>query len=707
MASSSRSRPRSAFTGINFGITESIPFYKMPPALVAFGDQHIGAFPYLLVAPLIVAALLGLFFSRTVPGRQLLAYGGNPQAAELSGIPRERTVVLAHVISGTLAAIAAVLAVAQLGSAQPTIGADWLLLSFAAPIIGGAALTGGYISVLGTMFAVVADRPYRKRHGAGEGRSLLGAVPVGRAHPRRRRPQPLARHQVGDRLMHLSIESVSKSFPGVRALDGVSLDLKAGEIHALMGENGAGKSTLIKIITGVHRPDAGRVLLDGKPVEFRDPRAALAAGIGAVHQERNLIPRFSVGENILLERLPTKGGLVDYDTINREARRFLDLLDRGIDTRVEVRTLSVAQMQIVEIAKALSLEAKILLLDEPTASITDHETAALFAVLQKLRADGVAIVFVSHKLDEVFALADRVTVLRDGKVAAANQPLSAMSRQRLVTLMIGREERVANLKARAPSTAEVVLQTRGLSTSMGHHGIDLVLRKGEILGLYGLVGAGRSELAHAILGGGDITGGEIRHPRRAGPHPGHARGAAPPPDRLRQRRPKAGGADPHALGPRQYRDHDLASPCRSARPDRADAPSRARFCRSLTGSTCARRRSLSRSATLSGGNQQKVSIAKWLAANTEILIIDEPTVGIDIKTKTDLHELIGEIAAGGVSVLLISSDMPEMITLADRILVMHGFRIVGEVENDHRYETTSTAIMSHIHAVEPDAAGAP
>ena len=306
--------------------------------------------------------------------------------------------------------------------------------------------------------------------------------------------------------------------------------------------------------------------------------------------------------------------------------------------------------------------------------------------------------FVSHKLDEVLALADRVTVLRDGKVAAANQPLSAMSRQRLVTLMIGREERVANLKARAPSTAEVVLQTRGLSTSMGHHGIDLVLRKGEILGLYGLVGAGRSELAHAILGGGEITAGEIV-----------IRGA---PARIRdmheallrhrigyvsEDRKQEGLILMHSV-----RDNiaitiwrRLAGTLGLIAP-RAESRAVLPFIARLD----VRTPSLAQPVgNLSGGNQQKVSIAKWLAANTEILIIDEPTVGIDIKTKTDLHELIGEIAAGGVSVLLISSDMPEMITLADRILVMHGFRIVGEVENDHRYETTSKAIMSHIHAV--------
>jgi ribose transport system ATP-binding protein len=499
--------------------------------------------------------------------------------------------------------------------------------------------------------------------------------------------------------MNLSIESVSKSFPGVRALDDVSLDLKAGEIHALMGENGAGKSTLIKIITGVHRPDAGRVLLDGNPVEFREPRAALSAGIGAVHQERNLIPRFSVGENILLERLPKRNGLVDYETVNREARRFLDLLDRGIDTRVEVRTLSVAQMQIVEIAKALSLQAGILLLDEPTASITGHETAALFAVLRKLRADGVAIVFVSHKLDEVFALADRVTVLRDGRVAAANEPMGTMTRQRLVSLMIGREERVANLKARKPGVGDVVLEARGLSTSMGHRNIDLALHRGEILGLYGLVGAGRSEFAHAILGGGSITGGELLV--RGAP----ARNRDMHEALLRYRigyvsedRKQEGLILMHSV-----RDNiaitiwrRLAGVLGLIRP-RSETRAVQPFVTRLE----VRTPSLAQPVgNLSGGNQQKVSIAKWLAANTEILIVDEPTVGIDIKTKTDLHELIGEIAAGGVSVLLISSDMPEMVTLADRILVMHGFRIVGEVENDHRYETTSKAIMARIHAVD-------
>jgi ribose transport system ATP-binding protein len=252
----------------------------------------------------------------------------------------------------------------------------------------------------------------------------------------------------------------------------VSMEFAPGEIHALIGENGAGKSTLIKIITGVHRPDSGAVKLDGKPVEFGSPRDALAAGIAAVHQERNLIPHFSVGENILLERLPTRNGFVDYESINARAREVLDLLDPGIDVRTEVISLSVAQMQLVEIAKALSLNARVLLLDEPTASITNHEAAALFAVLRRLKAAGVAIVFVSHKLDEVMALCDRVTVLRDGHIAASNEPIAQMPRPRLVSMMIGREERIAQIAHGSGVIGDVALELRGVATSYGHRRID-------------------------------------------------------------------------------------------------------------------------------------------------------------------------------------------------------------------------------------------
>ncbi|MCB1496087.1 MAG: sugar ABC transporter ATP-binding protein [Bauldia sp.] len=502
--------------------------------------------------------------------------------------------------------------------------------------------------------------------------------------------------------MRLTVEKASKSFPGVKALDGVSLDLRPGEIHALMGENGAGKSTLIKIITGVYQPDEGRVMLDGSEVRFASPRDALAAGISAVHQERNLVPRFTVGENIALERLPTRNGLIDYAQVDREARRYLDLLDRGIDTRAEVRTLSVAQMQIVEIAKALSLEAKILLLDEPTASITEHETAALFALLRRLREEGVAMLFVSHKLEEVFTIADRVTVLRDGRNASDGVPMAEMTRQKLVSQMIGREERIAKLRDREVDNADVVMEAKGLSTSDGHHDISFRLHRREILGFYGLVGAGRSELMKAMLGGA-VTGGELTVNGK--------------PARIRDMHEalgkyRIGYVSEDRKGEGLVLIHSVKENVaitiwqRIARFLGLIPPgTEARAVQPFVDRLEVRTPSLNQTVgNLSGGNQQKVSIAKWLAANAGILIVDEPTVGIDIKTKTDIHELLGEIAREGVSIILISSDMPEMVAVADRILVMHGFRIVGEVANDHQYENASKAIMARIHAVEEEEA---
>jgi ribose transport system ATP-binding protein len=504
--------------------------------------------------------------------------------------------------------------------------------------------------------------------------------------------------------MKLAIDKIGKKFPGVTALDGVSFEIRPGEIHALVGENGAGKSTLIKIITGLYRPDEGRLLVDDAEARFASPRDAIAAGISAVHQERNLIPRFSVGENIMIERPPTRRGLVDFDSIHRQARHFLDLIDPSIDTRTEVRRLSVAQMQIVEIAKALSLEAGLLLLDEPTASITGHEAEALFAVLRRLRSEGKAIVFVSHKLEEIAALCDRVTVLRDGKVAIADAPISAMSRGNIVAAMIGREERAAEIGVRRISPSATVLELRDVATALGHAGINFALRKGEILGLYGLVGAGRTELARALIGDVAIVSGEVRLK-------GASIAIPDVPTAIRKFRIGYISED------RKNEGLILAHPIRSniaiavwrkiasglgllwrGRERRVVAP----LARKLEIKAPSLEQSVGK---LSGGNQQKVSIAKWLAAGVEILIIDEPTVGIDIKTKTAIHELIAEITRDGVSVLLISSDMPEMIALADRILVMRDFKLVGDIENSRRYDVVSLQIMNFIHGA-PGEAGA-
>ena len=496
----------------------------------------------------------------------------------------------------------------------------------------------------------------------------------------------------------LEARGVHKSFPGVLALQDVSISLRGGSIHALLGENGAGKSTLIKIVTGVHRPDAGALLLNGAPMRFAGPREAIAAGIGVVHQERNLIPRFSVGENIGLEHLG--GGFlrgIDYDAIHREARKWLDVLELDLDPRTPVSQLNVAKVQLVEIAKALSLRSRVLLLDEPTASLTSQETQVLFRLLRKLRDEGASLLFVSHKLEEVQEICDEVTVLRDGRNACPSRPMTGLGRADLVRLMIGRSEQIPDWPLRTAEGAPTMLELSDVSTSLGHADINLKLRKGEIVGLYGLVGAGRTELAKCIIGLHPITRGELRidgqarkigsvavaiHTHRIG--------------YISEDRKQEGLILAHSVlenaGIAIWRK--LANRLGLLR----DETVRARVTPIIAGLEV-RTPSLAQTVgNLSGGNQQKISLAKWLAAGVRILIVDEPSVGIDIKTKAYIHELLRHLADEGAAILLITSDMPEMITVADRIVVMDGYRIKGEIANVRDYTAMGEGIMALIHA---------
>ena len=495
-------------------------------------------------------------------------------------------------------------------------------------------------------------------------------------------------------------EKLVKTFPGVRALDEATLCLEPGTVHALLGENGAGKSTLIKIITGVYRPDAGRIVLgDGTEGHFSGPQDAQRAGIGVVHQERNLIPAFSVAENITLQAVPKRFGFVDKAAVRDRARHCLSQLDIKIDIDATVSTLSVAQMQLVEIAKALAVDSNVLLLDEPTASLTSDEAEHLFTVVRRLRDAGKAIVLVSHKLEEVFAIADTVTVLRDGRSVAEAHALSDYTRDQIVDLMVGRAQQVVALtKPQIDTAAQPALELSGVATELGHSDISLTIRPGEILGMYGLVGAGRSELARAVLGLDRITEGtvavhgkpvrigsvrEALHQYRIGyvtenrkeegvflEQPISRNIAVTVWRRLAR------------LGMIRQRDEtSLVSTYAARLGMRISGPAQ------LAGQ-------------LSGGNQQKLSLAKWLAADCDILVIDEPTVGIDVRTKAAFHELIVGLAGSGLAILLISSDLPEMITLADRILVMSDYRIVGEVANNHQYDPASQAVIRLIHAAE-------
>ena len=496
--------------------------------------------------------------------------------------------------------------------------------------------------------------------------------------------------------LSVEVREVSKAFVGVQALDRVNLSVGAGQIHALLGENGAGKSTLIKIVTGVHQPDSGQVLLDGAAKTFRTPRDAIAAGIGVVHQERNLITRFSVAENITLEDPPTRFGLFDEAAAVAATRRWLDLLHLDIDPRTPVSRLSVAQVQLVEIAKALSLESRFLLLDEPTSSLTPHETGTLFQVLRRLAADGVSILFVSHKLEEVFDLCTHVTVLRDGRNACESRPLPGMTRADVVRLMIGRDERAFAAPPVGARQGPPALELRGVATALGHRDIALQAHAGEILGIYGLVGAGRSELARAILGAAAITAGEVLIG-------GKAVTLRDVPDAVRHH--GIGYVSEDRKGEGLILQHDVAGNIAATVwhrlkrflgfvSDRMQNTIAAPLVQSLD----IRTPSLAQTVgNLSGGNQQKVSVAKWLAAGSRILIVDEPTVGIDIRSKAYLHDLILTLAREGTAVIVISSDMPELVMLADRIAVMKGFRLVDTFDNAREYAAASQRIMRGIH----------
>ena len=494
--------------------------------------------------------------------------------------------------------------------------------------------------------------------------------------------------------------NITKTFPGVKALADVSIRLQPGSIHALLGENGAGKSTLIKVITGVHQADSGQLALQGQPVVLRDIHDATTKGISVVHQERHLIPRFSIGENIMLDRLGSHAmSRIDYKAVHAEAAKWLRALDLDLDPRITVDRLSVAKMQLVEIAKALSHQSRVLLLDEPTASLTSHETDTLFALLRRLRDQGVSVVFVSHKLEEVLALCDAVTVLRDGRNACESRPLAGMTRADLVRLMIGRGEQIANWQARDRAIGAPVLELQGLHTEVGHSGVSLKLHRGEILGLYGLIGAGRTELAKAIIGRYRVTGGVIKIKGAVAhiPNVGTAR------DRYRigyvsEDRKSEGLILIHSVlenaGITLWQR--LASRIGFLTRGRVQAevlPS----LRKLEVKTPSIDQTL---GNLSGGNQQKVSVAKWLAAGVEILIVDEPSIGIDIKTKAYLHQLLRDLSDQGTAILLITSDMPEIITLADRIAVMNGFSVAGEMPNTRDYAGMSTGIMNLIHRAD-------
>ncbi|WP_269328881.1 sugar ABC transporter ATP-binding protein [Kineosporia babensis] len=484
----------------------------------------------------------------------------------------------------------------------------------------------------------------------------------------------------------LRLSDVSKSFGPVVALRSGSLEVAAGSIHALVGENGAGKSTLVKIVAGVHRRDGGVFELDGQAADFGSTAESKAAGVAVIYQEPTLFPDLSVTENIFMGRqILGRMRRIDKAAMYAEAERLFAGLGVHIDPRRPALGLSIADQQIIEIAKAISLDAKVLIMDEPTAALSGVEVERLFTVARQLRDEGRALVFISHRFDEVFELCDTVTVMRDGSYIAT-RPIAGTSVAEMVALMVGRE--VAELFPKQEAElGEVVLEVTGLESTGVFHDISFSVRRGEIVGLAGLVGAGRSEIARAVFGVDPYEAGRVtmkgvavpaKNPRAAI----RAGMAFIPEDRRKQglvteasvaqnvagviRRGLARtglltrGAENRAVGPWAARLEVKTSAL--------DAPAR----------------------TMSGGNQQKVVIAKWLATEPDLLIIDEPTRGIDVGTKAEVHRLLSELAGQGLAVLMISSELPEVLGMADRVLVISEGRLTADLS---RAEATPERVM--------------
>jgi ribose transport system ATP-binding protein len=500
----------------------------------------------------------------------------------------------------------------------------------------------------------------------------------------------------------LELCAVSKRFPGVRALDGVSLCFEPGRIHALVGENGAGKSTAIKIISGIYRPDSGQILYEGRPLHFRSYRDSLAMGIDIVNQEIQVIPESSVAENIMLDKMVTYGntGIINWSAVNAQAQRYMAMVGLRLAPTAKMRRLSAAQKQLAQIAKALAANARVLLLDEPTSCLTQHEAANLFTILRRLRDQGVTILFVSHKFEEVFALCDRVSVLRDGRCVGTRN-IATLTQAELIRMMIGRQCGNQRLGTLEVDRQREVLKADHILRHGKAEDVSFTLYEGEILGFYGLVGAGRTELARILIGEDRMDSG-ILHVRG---RPARIRSVAESLYRYRigyvtENRKEEGLLlkSPVQTNITLTVWHAIVNRLTRRIDPRREGAVAVRLVNDLD----IRTSDLGQNTEeLSGGNQQKVSLAKWLAADCDILIIDEPTVGVDVGAKEQIHQLIWDLARRQrKSIILISSDMPEIIKLATRILVFKDHRIVGEVagidSGEETYEHVSTAIGQYL-----------
>ncbi|WP_311486867.1 sugar ABC transporter ATP-binding protein [uncultured Anaerococcus sp.] len=478
----------------------------------------------------------------------------------------------------------------------------------------------------------------------------------------------------------LEMRKITKTFPGVKALDEVDFSLERGTVHALMGENGAGKSTLMKCLFGIYTPDSGEIYIDGKKVSYKDPKDALDSGVAMVHQELNQVSMRSVAENIMLGRFPNKYGIIDHKKMNQETQDLFDRLGLNFDPKRIIGKYSVAERQLIEIAKAVSYDAKILVLDEPTSSLTESEVDKLFEIINKLRKQGVGIIYISHKMEEILSISDFVTVMRDGKFIDC-KPASELSKDEIIKLMVGRKIDATSLKTDEYIQDEVMLEVKNLSGKYKPTVTDIsfTLQKGEILGVAGLVGSRRTELVETIFGLRQKESGQIfihgKEVENKDPIEAIKNGFA-----LVTEERRATGIFPYAAirlnatiaNIKKYSKHSIVS-------DKALKEDTDKVIESMEVKTPSQSTKI---MNLSGGNQQKVIIGRWLLTDPDVLLLDEPTRGIDVGAKYEIYKLIGDLAKEGKSVIFISSEMAELQMVCNRIMVMSNGRLAGIEKND-------------------------
>jgi ribose transport system ATP-binding protein len=667
-----------------------------------FGQASMYGVPVSLIVATVFAFLWYVLLQKSVYGRWLYATGGNESAAKASLIPVRAVQLSVYVLAGASAGVGAILTTGRVGSAQPLAGTGLEFAAITAAIIGGTRLSGGHGSVVGTALGAI----------------LLGAVNTGlaflqvsqqvtyfvtggfvllavlfsqkdtvgllRGYFATKTPtsssnstsESLPLRAVSQQRV-IELRAISKNFPGVKALSNVSFSLHGGEVVALVGENGAGKSTLVKTLSGIHRPDDGGIFIDGAPASFPSPAESRAAGIAVIHQHFSLIPDLSVAENLALGRadLPKQFGVVlNRGAMRRRAREVLEDFHLHVDPDAKVSSLSIGQCQMVEICKAMMADAWLIIMDEPTSALTNVERDQLYKLVEKLVGRGCCVLYISHKMQEVFKLAHRAVVLRDGQVVA-KPSLRDTSEDRLIGMMVGRE--IADVfPFEQAQSGDVALSIRGLSDAYLLQDIDLSVRSGELVALTGLMGSGRSEVMRCIAGMAPFDQGEIHIAGKpllsAKAALASSLGAAYVPED-RHREGFVGSMSVRDnIAMRWIRRHNRVGFLRRSSLDGlASRLIKQLGVRPSTPHTLV--------TNLSGGNQQKVVIGKCLATNPKLLLLDEPTNGVDVGAKFEIHHLIAEFKRNGLAILMVSSELPEVLGVADRIVVLSGGRVAGEL----------------------------